>query len=79
MATRTVYESGLDRFNRPSKGVNLLLHLLFFFLAVICVVPMLVVLSISLSSEDSIRENGYHLIPTAFSGMPTGISRSRER
>ncbi|WP_178024443.1 carbohydrate ABC transporter permease [uncultured Paenibacillus sp.] len=72
MATRTVYESGLDRFNRPSKGVNVLLHLLFFFLAVICVVPMLVVLSISLSSEDSIRENGYHLIPTAFSGDAYG-------
>ncbi|MDU4694278.1 MULTISPECIES: carbohydrate ABC transporter permease [Paenibacillus] len=72
MATRTVYESGLDRFNRPSKGVNVLLHLLFFFLAVICVVPMLVVLSISLSSEDSIRENGYHLFPTAFSGDAYG-------
>ncbi|GIO68185.1 carbohydrate ABC transporter permease [Paenibacillus sp. FSL M7-1455] len=68
MAARTVYESGLDKFNRPSKGVNIVFNLIFILLALVCVVPMLVVLSISLSSEDSIRQTGYHIIPTAFSG-----------
>ncbi len=65
---RTVYESGLDRFNRPSKVVNLLFNLIFIILALICVVPLLVVLSISLSSEESIRQTGYHIFPSAFSG-----------
>jgi len=68
VAARTVYESGLDKFNRPSKGVNIVFNLIFILLALVCVVPMLVVLSISLSSEDSIRQTGYHIIPTAFSG-----------
>lgn len=72
MATRAVDQSGLDKFNRPSKGVNVLLHLIFLVLALICVVPMLVVLSISLSSEESIRQTGYHLFPTAFSGEAYG-------
>ncbi|MGN7359831.1 carbohydrate ABC transporter permease [Paenibacillus sp. SAF-054] len=65
---RTVYESGLDRFNRPSKVVNLLFNLIFIILALVCVVPLLVVLSISLSSEESIRQTGYHIFPSAFSG-----------
>lgn len=72
MATRAVDQSGLDKFNRPSKGVNVLFHLIFLVLALICVVPMLVVLSISLSSEESIRQTGYHLFPTAFSGEAYG-------
>lgn len=68
MAARTVYESGLDKFNRPSRGVNIVFNLIFILLALVCVVPMLVVLSISLSSEDSIRQTGYHIFPTALSG-----------
>ncbi|MGG6309276.1 carbohydrate ABC transporter permease [Paenibacillus macerans] len=67
MATRTEYESGMDRFNRPSKGVNVLFNFIFLMLALVCIVPMLVVLSISLSSEETIRQTGYHLFPTAFS------------
>jgi len=68
MAARTVYQSGLDKFNRPSRGVNIIFNLIFILLALVCVVPMLVVLSISLSSEDSIRQTGYHIFPTALSG-----------
>lgn len=72
MATRTVYESGLDKFNRPSKSVNIIFNLIFIILALVCVVPILVVLSISLSSEESIRQTGYHIFPTAFSGEAYG-------
>lgn len=72
MATRTVYESGLDKFNRPSKSINVIFNLIFILLALICVVPMLVVLSISLSSEESIRQTGYHMFPTALSGEAYG-------
>lgn len=46
----------------------MIFHLVFILLALVCLVPVLVVLSVSLSSEDSIRNGGYHIFPTAFSG-----------
>lgn len=67
MAT-TTYESGLDKFNRTGKVVNLFFNLLFIVIALICVIPVIVVLSISLSSEASIRETGYSILPVALSG-----------
>lgn len=68
MSTRTTYETGLEKFNRTSKVVNLFFNLIFIILALISVIPVVVVLSISFSSEDSIRETGYHLFPVALSG-----------
>ncbi|SFT23834.1 carbohydrate ABC transporter permease [Paenibacillus sp. BC26] len=66
--TRVKYESGLDKFNRIGTATNISFNLIFIVLALLCLVPVLVVLSVSLASEDSIRNDGYHLIPTAFSG-----------
>ncbi|MGG1638650.1 carbohydrate ABC transporter permease [Paenibacillus sp. FSL K6-3182] len=68
MSTRRTYETGLEKFNRTSNVVNLFFNLIFIVLALICVIPVIVVLSISLSSENSIRETGYHLLPVALSG-----------
>ncbi|MBP3966649.1 carbohydrate ABC transporter permease [Paenibacillus lignilyticus] len=68
MKTRVKYESGLDKFNRIGTATNISFNLIFIVLALVCLVPVLVVLSVSLASEDSIRNDGYHLIPTAFSG-----------
>ncbi|MGO4696825.1 sugar ABC transporter permease [Paenibacillus sp. FSL A5-0031] len=68
MSTRRTYETGLEKFNRTSNVVNLFFNLIFIVLALICVIPVIVVLSISLSSEDSIRETGYHILPVALSG-----------
>ncbi|WP_314591099.1 carbohydrate ABC transporter permease [Paenibacillus terrigena] len=68
MATRTAFTTGLEKFNRTSNVVNIFFHLVFVLLALICVIPVIVVLSISFSSEASIRESGYHLIPIAWSG-----------
>ncbi|WP_169082511.1 carbohydrate ABC transporter permease [Paenibacillus sp. PL91] len=68
MSTRTTYETGLEKFNRTSKVVNIFFNLIFIILALLCVIPVVVVLSISFSSEDSIRETGYHLLPIALSG-----------
>ncbi|AWP26378.1 binding-protein-dependent transport systems inner membrane component [Paenibacillus vortex V453] len=67
MTTKTAYETGLEKFNRTNKAVNLLFNLIFIILALLCVIPVVVVLSISFSSEDSIRETGYHLLPVALS------------
>lgn len=68
MARKAEFQSGLDKFNRTSKGINILFNMIFILLALICVVPTLVVLTISFSSEESIRQTGYHLFPTALSG-----------
>ncbi|WP_018755505.1 carbohydrate ABC transporter permease [Paenibacillus terrigena] len=68
MATQIEYTTGLDKFNRTSNVVNVFFHLIFILLALICIIPVIVVLSISFSSEASIRESGYHLIPVAWSG-----------
>jgi putative aldouronate transport system permease protein len=68
MSTRTTYETGLEKFNRTSNVVNIFFNLIFIILALLCVIPVVVVLSISFSSEDSIRETGYHLLPIALSG-----------
>lgn len=66
MAKRT-YQSGLEKFNRTSKSINALFTLIFTLLAIACVVPVIVVLSISLTDESYIRETGYSILPTALS------------
>lgn len=68
MSTRTAYDTGLEKFNRTHRVVDVIFHLIFIILALICVIPVVVVLSISFSSEDSIRETGYHILPTVLSG-----------
>jgi putative aldouronate transport system permease protein len=45
----------------------MIFNILLVFFSLVCIVPMLLVLSISLSSEDSIRQFGYSLIPRQFS------------
>jgi len=50
-----------------SKGFsNLILNLIFILLSAFCIFPLLLTVSISLSSESSILENGYTLIPKQF-------------
>lgn len=68
MSTQTSYDSGLDKFNRIGRGTNVVFHLIFVLLALLCLIPVVVVLSISLSDESSIRESGYHILPTVLSG-----------
>ncbi|SFB55649.1 putative aldouronate transport system permease protein [Cohnella sp. OV330] len=68
MSTQTSYDSGLEKFNRIGRGTNLVFHLIFILLALLCLIPVVVVLSISLSDESSIRESGYRILPTVLSG-----------
>jgi len=66
MAARN-FESGLEKFNRTSTGVNIVMNLIFIIVSLACVVPVIIVLSISLTSESYIRETGYSLFPAIFS------------
>ncbi len=46
-----------------SNTANVLLNVMFLLMALVCIIPVLLVIAISLSAEASITEYGYHLIP----------------
>ncbi|MBL4934620.1 carbohydrate ABC transporter permease [Clostridium sp. YIM B02515] len=46
---------------------NVIINLVFIIACIFCILPLLLVLSVSLSNENSIYKNGYHLIPQVFS------------
>ncbi len=58
---------GLDKFNRISNPTNILFNLIFILFSLTCIIPILLVLAISVTDEDSISRFGYQLIPQAFS------------
>jgi putative aldouronate transport system permease protein len=60
-------KSTVERFTRVSPGVNVLFNLILVLLAAVCLIPLLLVLGISFSAEESIREQGYRLLPRVFS------------
>ena len=54
--------------NRIKPATNAMFNLLFLILSFICIFPVFYVIMISISSEESIRLNGYALWPETFSG-----------
>ena len=63
--TRTWFRKRVP--NQISPVANSALNLAFLLYAAICVLPVLIVLGVSLSSEESIMRHGYSLIPREFS------------
>jgi putative aldouronate transport system permease protein len=59
--------SNILRFTQVGGLTNVVFNLILIFFSLVCIVPMILVLSISLSSENSIREFGYSLLPREFS------------
>ncbi len=55
------------RKNEIKISTNLLLNLLFILISVLCIAPVVLVLAISVTSEESIREFGYQFLPSEFS------------
>ena len=53
--------------NRIKPQTNLLFNVVFWVLAAVCIIPVIFVFMISISSEESIRANGYQFIPESFS------------
>ncbi len=58
---------GFDRFNRISNTSNVILNIIFIIMSLTCIIPVLLVVAISLSAEQSITEYGYRFIPKIFS------------
>ena len=53
--------------NQTKTSTNIVFNIVFLILAVMCVIPLLFVFSISITDEEAIRQNGYQLVPQALS------------
>jgi putative aldouronate transport system permease protein len=60
-------QNSIANFTRVNPVTNVIFNVIMVVLALVCIVPMLLVVSISFSTEDSLREYGYRLVPKAFS------------
>ncbi|MDE6220703.1 MAG: carbohydrate ABC transporter permease [Lachnospiraceae bacterium] len=60
-------ESG-QSLNQIKQSTNIVFNIVFLILAVMCVIPLLFVFSISITDEEALRVSGYQLIPAQFSG-----------
>ena len=67
MAKKKTEENGSCGLNRISPKANAVFHVVFVLAAVFCMLPMVFIFIISISSEQSIRMNGYRFWPEAFS------------
>ncbi len=56
-----------NHLNRIKWGTNLCFNILFIIMAAICIIPVIFVFMISISSEASIAQYGYRFIPDSFS------------
>jgi putative aldouronate transport system permease protein len=55
------------RLNRIHNGTNILFNFIFIILALACIIPVVFVFMISITSEASLAKYGYQLIPKEFS------------
>jgi putative aldouronate transport system permease protein len=55
------------KFNRIKKPTNIVFNCIFIILALICIIPVVFVFMISITSEASLTKYGYQLIPREFS------------
>jgi len=67
MARKTAATSSILRFTRVSPATNAIFNILMIILCLVCIIPLLLVVAISLSEESSLREYGYRLIPKKIS------------
>ena len=67
MSKKKKEAADVQNFNRISRRANILLNIMFLILALICVIPAVLVVSISFSAEQSITDYGYRLIPKIIS------------
>lgn len=54
--------------NQIKTSTNIIFNLVFLVLAIMCVIPLLFVFSISITDEEVLRTNGYQLFPQVLSG-----------
>ncbi len=67
MKKKSAYQTGLEKYNRIHPATNAVFNIIFILLSVVCIFPVLFVLVISLTSEQTINEIGYQIIPQSVS------------
>ncbi|TCL56551.1 putative aldouronate transport system permease protein [Kineothrix alysoides] len=60
-------ENSASRLNMISGKTNAFFNIVFIVVALMCIIPVVFIFIISISSEQSIKMNGYRFIPEAFS------------
>jgi putative aldouronate transport system permease protein len=60
-------EEDASKLNRISKPTNILFYIIFIFISFICIIPVIFVFMISITSEKSLAKYGYKLIPKELS------------
>jgi len=58
----------MNRLNRIKPATNVVFNLLLLLLALVCIIPLILVFMVSISSEASLSAQGYRFIPESFSG-----------
>lgn len=53
--------------NQIKKSTNIIFNIIFLVLGLMCVLPLVFVFSISITSEQALQAGGYHIIPQEFS------------
>lgn len=53
--------------NQIKKSTNIIFNIIFLVLGLMCVLPLVFVFSISITSEQALQSGGYHIIPQEFS------------
>lgn len=56
-------------FSAISPRANVILNIMFIIYSALCIIPFLLVVSISVSDENSLLTYGYHIIPKAYSDV----------
>ncbi|MFW5667633.1 MAG: carbohydrate ABC transporter permease [Acetivibrio ethanolgignens] len=60
-------QEGMNRLNRIQPMTNILFNILFLLCSLICILPVVFVFMISITSEEVLKRYGYSFIPQAFS------------
>ena len=66
--SKATNDNAMNKLNRIKPATNALFNVLFLILGLGCVIPILYVFMISITSEASITQYGYQFIPHEFSG-----------
>lgn len=64
---KEVTGGGLERINRVRPATNVVFSIIFILLAIVCIIPALFIVIISLTDENAISQYGYQFLPKVIS------------
>ncbi len=67
MRKKVKEEESSSKMNQIKPSTNIVFNIIFLILGITCIFPLLFVFSISITSEEVLRTDGYQIIPKAFS------------